>query len=240
MNDLVNANATFESTQWAMVIEARDTSSPEALTALGELCRVYWYPLYVYARGRGHTVEDAQDLTQGFFCRLLEKNYLGIADRKKGRFRWFLLTAFKRFLANQHDFRQATKRGGGKQPLSLEAVPCEADWGVHNGATPDREFDRQWALAILEQAQKRLREEYATAGKGERYCWLEDHLPGQRAGTSYTEVSAALGISEGAVKVEVHRMKKRLGELLRDEVSQTVTCEKEIDDELRYLVSAIF
>jgi DNA-directed RNA polymerase specialized sigma24 family protein len=241
MNDSVNQNAAFATTQWTVVLNARNDSSPQAEAALGALFRAYWYPLYAYARGRGHDVEDAKDLTQEFFCRVLEKNYFGIADRKRGRFRWFLLTAFKGFLANHYDHSHALKRGGGMPLLSLDAAQAERSISLeaYCEATPDIDYDRRWALTVLEQAQERLREEYMSAGKGERYKRLEEHLPGKSALTSYAEASAALGMTENALKVEVHRMKRRLGALLRAEIAHTVASEQEIDEEVRYLIAAI-
>jgi DNA-directed RNA polymerase specialized sigma24 family protein len=237
----LNRSATFATTQWTVVLEAKDIASPQAHAAIGELCRVYWFPLYAYAISRGHSMEDAQDLTQEFFYRLLNKNYLGIADRRKGRFRWFLLKAFKAFLANQSDRERAAKRGGGKPAVSLDAVLAERNTQLEPRceAAQDREFDRDWALAVLEQTQQHLRAEYVSVGKGERYKLLEQHLPGKKAMATYADAAAALGISEGAIKVEMHRMKRRFGELLRAEIAQTVASEKEVDEEIRYLIAAI-
>lgn len=241
MSASVVPNPVFATTHWTVVLNARDPASPEARAALGELCRTYWYPLYAYARGRGHAVEDAQDLTQEFFSRVLQKNYIGVADRKKGRFRWFLLTAFKGFLANEFDRGRAAKRGGGQAPVSLDAAMAEQQFALEPRVetSPDKLFDRRWALRLLEQAQERLRAEYTAAGKGERYRRMEDYLPGDRTGRTYAQTGVALGMSESAVKVEVHRMKKRFADLLRDEIARTVASEREIDDELRHLMEAL-
>ncbi len=234
-------NAAFTTTHWSLIVAAQGRVSPEAQKALSTLCQTYWYPLYAYARSRGRNVEDAQDLTQGFFERLLEKDYLGIADRKKGRFRWFLLTAFKGFLANEYDKSMAAKRGGGKPAISLDVIVAEQQFDLEpkSSLSPDKLFDRRWALTLLQTVQTRLKNEFQSAGKLERFEKLESYLPGERTSTSYAEAGVALGVSENAVKVEVYRMKKRFGELLRNEIAHTVASESEVEEEIRFLKQAI-
>lgn len=234
-------NATFATTHWTVVLRARNPASSEAVRALEELCRTYWYPLYAYARSKGHEVEDAKDLTQEFFARLLEKNYLGVADRRKGQFRWFLLTAFKHFLANEYDRARAAKRGGGSAPIPLDTVMAENLYQgeLRTEASPDQVYDRSWALTLLETVRNQLRDEYDKQGKAKRFTVLEAYLPGETAWQSYAEVGAGLGLSEGAIKVEVHRMKQRFSELLRSEIGRTVAHETEIDGEVRYLIEVL-
>lgn len=241
MNNAAVKNPVFSTTRWTVVLRAKDQASPAALAALEQLCGVYWYPLYAYARGKGHDVEDAQDLTQGFFARLLEKNYLNVADQKKGKFRWFLLTAFKCFLANEYDRHQAEKRGGGQRPISLDVVQAEKQFQLEPRveASSDKVFDRRWAMTVLSIAQNQLRTIYADQGKGERFEKFEAYLPGESPRQSYAETGAALGISESAVKMEVQRMRKRFGELLKEEIAHTVASEAEIEEEIRYLIEVV-
>lgn len=241
MRDSMEHNATFATTHWTAVLQAGNPCSSDAVRALEELCRTYWYPLYAYARSKGHEVEDAKDLTQEFFARLLEKNYLGVADRRKGQFRWFLLTAFKHFLANEYDRAHAAKRGGGSAPIPLDTALAENLYQteLRTEASPDQVYDRSWALTLLEKVRNQLRDEHACQGKGRRFSVLEAYLPGETASQSYAEAGAELGISGGAIKVEVHRMKQRFSELLRSEIGRTVAHETEIDGEVRYLVEVL-
>jgi RNA polymerase sigma-70 factor (ECF subfamily) len=189
----------------------------------------------------GHDPETAQDLTQEFFARLLEKNYLSTADRRRGKFRSFLLTAFKCFLANEWDRATAKKRGGGRDPVWLDALTAEERYAVEPADTlsADQLFDRRWALDLLARVQRRLAEEFNAAGKSARFQALEQFLPGAQPVESQLAVGARLGLNENAVKQEVHRMKKRYVEFLREEVSQTVAHPDEVDEELRYLVDVV-
>lgn len=234
----MHRDATFHTTHWSIILRAGDRHSPERMAALEHLCGLYWYPLYAYARGQGRPVEDARDLTQDFFARLLEKNYLGLADQRKGKFRWFLLTAYKCFLANEYDRSRAAKRGGGWGRLSFDTEAAERQLGMElrRECHPERIFDRRWALIVLKHARNRLRSDYAAQGKINRFNALEPCLSGEGISKSYTEVGLELDMSEGAVKVEIHRMKRRFGEVLRTEISQTVGSEAEIDEEVRYLI----
>jgi DNA-directed RNA polymerase specialized sigma24 family protein len=231
----------FKTTRWTLVLRAKGQALPEALAALGQLCRVYWYPLYAYARSKGHGADDAQDLTQEFFARVVEKNYLDIADQKKGKFRWFLLTAFKCFLANEYDRQTAEKRGGGRVPISLDVGQAEKRFQLEPvvQAPSDKVFDRRWAMTVLRTAQDQLRAVYTAEDKLERFDKLDGHLPGKTPPKSYADTGAELGISEAAVKMEVRRMRKRFGELLKAEIAHTVASEAEIEEEIRYLIEVV-
>jgi DNA-directed RNA polymerase specialized sigma24 family protein len=231
----------FATTHWSAVLEAGRTESPRARQALEELCRTYWYPLYAHARRIGHDTHTAEDLTQGFFTRLLEKNYLSIADRRRGKFRWFLLTAFKCYLANEWDHSRAQKRGGGQTPIALDAFSAEERLALDTAdtQTADVLFDRRWAMTLLEAARAALKSEYANRGKAERFEWLEGCLPGESRDHTYAQIGARLKMTEAAVKVEVSRMKRRYAELLREAVGRTVANPAEIEEELRHLINVL-
>jgi DNA-directed RNA polymerase specialized sigma24 family protein len=231
----------FATTRWSLVLNAARPDLPESDHALAELCRLYWYPLYAHVRRFGHDPHTAQDLTQEFFARLLEKNYLSTADRKRGKFRWFLLTAFKCFLANEWDRVCAQKRGGGNQPVWLDALTAEERYRFEpvDTLTADQLYDRRWALDLLARVQQGLSREYASADKAERFQLLEQFLPGAQPLDSYAAVGTRLGLNENAIKQEVHRMKKRYVALLRGEVAQTVAHPDEVDEELRHLIDVV-
>jgi RNA polymerase sigma factor (sigma-70 family) len=231
----------FATTHWSVVLTAQDRDSTRAEAALAWLCRTYWYPLYAYVRRQGHSPEDAQDLTQEFFARLLAKNYLGDVDRGKGRFRSFLLAALKHFLANEWDRAQAAKRGGGQRPISLDDTDAEARYRAEPADTlsADKIFERRWALTLLEKVLERLRHEYALAGKAELYEELKECLTGCKASARYAELGTRLGLSEGAVKVAVHRLRQRYRALLRQEIAQTVSSPAEIEDEIRHIIAVL-
>jgi RNA polymerase sigma factor (sigma-70 family) len=231
----------FASTRWSLVAAAGQRDSPESEAALAHLCGLYWYPLYAYARRRLPRAEDAQDLTQEFFALLLEKDYLRQADQRRGRFRAFLLTAFQRFLAKEHERANAQKRGGGRQPLALDFPEGERRYQHEPGHTVTAEalYERGWALTLLQQALARLREEQTAAGKGRLFECLKETLTGDDVPRPYADVAAELGLSAEAVKVTVHRLRRRYGELLRAEIAQTVTTAEEIEDELRDLLAAV-
>lgn len=234
-------NPLFATTHWSVVLEAGRPGSPDADRALAELCRVYWYPLYAYVRRFGHSPEASKDLTQEFFARLLEKNYIGTADRKRGKFRWFLLTAFKCFLANEHDRSTALKRGGGQEVVRLDALEAEERYALEpvDSHTADQLFDLRWAMDVLDRVGRAVAAEYAEAGKSERYRALEQYLPGGEAHDDYATTAARLGMTEGAVKQEVHRLKKRYGLRLREEIAKTVASPEEVDDEIRVLIDVV-
>ena len=231
----------FASTRWSLVAAAGQRDLPESEAALASLCGLYWYPLYAYARRRLPTVEDAQDLTQEFFLRLQEREYLRQADRQRGRFRSFLLTAFKHFLAKEQERANAQKRGGGRKPLPLDfqSGECRFQREPSHQATAEDLYERSWALALLQQALARLREEQAAAGKERLFECLKGTLTGEDAPRPYAEFAAELGMSAEAVKVTVHRLRRRYGELLRTEIAQTVGSPEEVEDELRTLFAAL-
>ena len=241
MDNAVIKDPVFKTTRWTLLLRAKGPASPEALAALEQLSRLYWYPLYAYARSKGHRVDDAQDLTQEFFARVLEKNYFDIADQKKGKFRWFLLTAFKCFLANEYDRQRAEKRGGGHSPISLDLTLAEEQFQQEPRveAPSEKLFDRCWAMTVLKTAQDRLRAAYSQTDKMARFEKLQAYLPGESSSKPYAETATELGISEPAVKMEVQRMRKRFGELLKDEIAHTVVDESELEEEIRYLIEVV-
>ena len=228
----------FHTTHWSMVLHARGDSAG-AQAALAKLCAAYWYPLYAFVRRQGLGEHDAQDLTQEFFARLLQKGWLGDVERERGRFRSFLLAAMKHFLANEWDRSRAKKRGGGVATLALDAMSAETRYR-HEPAdtqTAEKLFDRRWAMTLLDQVLARLRAEMLAAGKLADFDALKFCLSGEK--TAYAEVARTLDMSEGAVKVAVHRMRERYRALLRAEVAETVAGPEEIEDELRALLAAV-
>jgi RNA polymerase sigma factor (sigma-70 family) len=233
--------AAFVTTHWSVVLAAGRSDTPRARNALSKLCQTYWHPLYAYARARGHGREDAQDLTQEFFARLLEKNWIGSAEREKGRFRSFLLTVMKRFLADEWDKARAEKRGGGVPLLSLEFDTAETRLSHEpaDGVTPEHSFERRWALTLLEEVLKQLREENEREGNAELFAVLTPCLVGERTSLPYAELAKKLALSESAVKSAVHRLRQRYRKLLREEIAQTVATPGEVDDELRHLLSVL-
>ncbi len=234
--------AQFGATRWTLVRDAAGGTLPEkAQTALAELCRIYWYPLYAYVRRSGHERHDAEDLTQEFFARLLAKNALATVDRSKGKFRSFLLASIKHFLANEWDRKQTLKRGGGFTFVPLDIATAESRHPLEpaHELTPEKIFDRQWALALLDQVLARLSEEYAAEGKADLFASLKEFLVGQAAPRATAQLAETLGVSEGSIKVAIHRLRKRYRQLLRAEIAQTVSCAEEVDEEIRGLF-AIF
>ena len=229
----------FQTTQWSLVVEAGAASTAVSREALGQLCESYWHPLYCYARGRGYSADDARDLTQGFFTTLIEKGYVRAADPQRGRFRSFLLTAFKHFLANQYDRERALKRGGGSTFVALDADEAEQRFRgePHDERTPERVYERQWALALLDVAIGRLREEYVASEQEARFDGLKEFLTGDAA--PYSLAAERLGMTEGAVKVAVHRLRKRLREHVRAEIARLVAEPRDVDDEIRVLITAL-
>ena len=231
----------FASTQWSLVIAAGRQSSPAAKDALALLCKAYWAPLYAYVRRRGYSVADAQDLTQEFFTRLIEKNYLKSATPDRGRFRSFLLGSMKHFLINEWDRSNAKKRGGGAPHMSFEFADAETALiqDAFRKLTPEELFERRWALAVIDRALARLEREFVRAGKSELFNSLKAYLVDGSDGTSYAEMAILIGTSEGAVKVSAHRMRRRFRELLRAEIARTVATAEEIDDEVRHLIDVL-
>jgi RNA polymerase sigma-70 factor (ECF subfamily) len=214
---------------------------PQAAEALEKLCRTYWYPLYAYVRCKGHKAEEAQDLTQGFFAHLLAKNYLARADPAKGRFRDFLLTGLKYFLINEWDRVRGKKYGGGQIPISLDAKTAETWYGQEpaTDTTPEKIFEKCWALALLEQAAARLGEEHKAEGKARQFEQLKPYLSAEATIVDYDRVARELGTSRDAVKMAVSRLRKRYRDLVREEVAHTVASPDEVQEELRWLFKAL-
>lgn len=233
--------AQFASTRWTLVLSAGQRSSAESYDALEVLCRAYWHPLYAYVRRRGYSCEDASDLTQEFFARLLEKRILVHVDPAKGRFRSFLLASLQHFLANEWDKTRAQKRGAGQPLISIDAAAAERSCGLEpaHHLTAEKIYERRWALTLLERVLLRLRADYDRAGKGPLFEALKSALVEPGRGAAYHEIGAALGMSEGAVKVAVHRLRKRYRGLLLDEIAHTVADQAEIDEELQTLMAAL-
>jgi RNA polymerase sigma-70 factor (ECF subfamily) len=228
----------FATTHWSVVLAAREPDAPRAAAALDKLCRTYWPPLYAYIRREGYGMEDAQDLTQEFLSRLVHKEWLNHLHDQRGKFRSFLLTFLKHFLSHERDRANALKRGGGQIWISLDA--CEAEerdaLGPVDGLSADQIFDRRWARAVMDEAAGRLREEYVKRGKAELFEQLKNLQPGEHANRSYSEIGAALGLTEQAMKNAVHSFRRRYGELLRDEIAQTVDAPGEVEAEVRDLM----
>jgi len=238
---LQRTSARFTTTHWSVVLAAKNNDSSGAAEALETLCRTYWPPLYAYIRRDGYSPEDAKDLTQQFFARLLEKDHLRHLRDQRGKFRSFLLTFLKHFLTDERDRARAQKRGGGRTFISLDETSVEEHRfleAVHQ-LNPDQLFERRWAQTILDRALHRLREEYRATGKSDLFDQLKDLQPGAHGPTSYAQLGAQFGMTEAALKSAVHRLRQRHRELLREEIAQTVARPEEIDEEIRYLLSVL-
>jgi RNA polymerase sigma-70 factor (ECF subfamily) len=229
----------FPTTRWTLVIAAGDPHRKDARSALVSLCEGYWYPLYAYLRRRGYPADEAQDLTQEFFIRVLEGRYLDRADPEKGRFRSFLLTSLKFFVADEEDRQRAHKRGGGTV-VSLEFSSGEKRY-QHEPAhdeTPERIFERRWALSVLDRVMEKLRNEFVQHGRPEHFERLKVFLLGQ-SDAPYAALAREMNTSEGALKVAIHRLRKRYRELFRQEIADTVADPAEVESELRYLAAVL-
>lgn len=228
----------FTPTRWSLVVAAggEDTAAHQALSVL---CRSYWYPLYAYARRQSHGSADAEDLVQGFFARLLEKRELAAADRTRGKFRAFLLAAFKHYIANVRKAANADKRGGGRSHVSIDFDGADERFRMEpaDTETPERAFSRSWAREMLDRSLERLREDYRERGRGRLIEELEPYLGGEEP--TYARTAEALGMTEGAVRVAVHRLRRAFRELLRAEVAQTVQDPGDVDGELGQLMEAL-
>ena len=231
----------FETTRWSMVVSAGHPSSPAHRESLAALCRAYWFPLYAYLRRRGFDPHQSEDYVQAFFAWTIEKLTVGKADRERGKFRSFLLTALKNFVANEHDRAMARKRGGADKSLSLDFTDAEGRYALEpaHDLTPDKLCDRSWGLAVLDTVMTRLEAEFDTADKAALFAGLKAYLIAQRPQVSYRETARALNMSEGAVKVAVHRLRKRYRELLRAEIAETVASEDGIEQEIQDLFAAL-
>jgi len=231
----------FVTTHWSLVVSAGRNDTPHARDALEKLCRSYWFPIYAFVRRQGHGPHDAQDLTQEFFARLLEKQQLAAADPARGRFRSFLLASLKHFLANEWDKTRAQKRGGGKILIPVDVATAETSCGLEpaDQATAEKIFERRWALTLLDQVLRRLRAEYVRDGKENLFEQLKPTLTEASRTVAYVEIATRLGTTEGAVKVAVHRLRQRYREVLRAEIADTVANPGEVEDEIRNLFAAL-
>ena len=231
----------FATTHWSMVLAAGE-SGPESDSALEQLCSAYWYPLYRFVRGRGYNREQASDLTQGFFALLIERNDFEKVRKEKGRFRSYLLASIKNFISNERDKSLAKKRGGDVATFSFDAVDAEKRYSLEpeTSLTPETTFDKTWALTLLEQVQQKLKIEFDEGGKSQWYERLSGYLGGDRSDLpSYQTVAEELGVSESAIKVNVHRMRKQFRKILRQEIANTVADESDIDDELNRMFEVL-
>ena len=235
-----DAPRVFPNTRWSVVLAATQRPSPETAAALEAICRAYWYPLYAYARRCGQSAHDAQDLTQEFFCRLLEKRWLDSADREKGKLRTFLIVALKNFMSKEWRRAFAQRRGGGQSQVPFDTEFAESRFAADTSSTaPEETFDQQWALTLLDLTVKRLREEFIAASKPDDFAALKNCLLAGRGAIDYAGVAAKLGVNEGAARVAVHRLRKRFREIYREEISQTLADGADLDGELRYLATAL-
>jgi len=233
--------AAFCTTHWSVVMLAGRAEAPDARAALETLCRAYWPPVYAFVRRRGHAPHEAEDLTQGFFERMLGGSYLSAADREKGRFRTFLITMLTRFLSNEWDRTQRLKRGGGIRFVSLNEGEAEERAPIEPATerTPETEYERRWAETVLERVLQQLEQEYGAAGLAQRFDTLKVLLAELRAPLPFTDAAKQLGLSEAATKSAVHRLRARYREMLREEIAQTINAPGEVDEELRHLFAAL-
>ncbi|MCE5277622.1 MAG: sigma-70 family RNA polymerase sigma factor [Planctomycetaceae bacterium] len=218
-----------------------DASLSSRRRALEELAQAYWFPLYAFVRRSGESADSAEDFVQGFFARLLEKDFLAQVDRSKGRFRSFLLAAIGHYMSNQRAMQRAIKRGGGKKIIPLDSGDAEARYRLEpvESMTPERLFDRRWALTVLDQALARLREEYTAAGKAELYATVESFLTADREKADYSAAAGRLGWPEGTVRVAVHRLRRRYRDLLRSQIAQTVETPEQVEEEISHLLDCL-
>jgi RNA polymerase sigma-70 factor (ECF subfamily) len=236
----MGGRARFQTTSWSLVLAAASNPN-EARTALTSLCESYWNPVYVFIRCSGYDADKSQDLTQEFFARLIEKNYLKGADRTRGRFRSFLLASVKHFLSNESDRDRALKRGGGRPPVSFDAIEAER-WYMPpaaDGVTPETLFERRWAVSLVGRVIALLQQEYVEAGKQEQFASLEPFLTSDSDDQRYEQVAERMGVSAGALRMSVLRMRRRYRDLLRAEIAETVAGPEEVDEEIRFLMSRL-
>lgn len=227
----------FASTHWSVVLAAKNGDAPRASEAFEQLCRTYWPPLYAFIRREGHDEADAKDLTQEFFLKLIERDYLQHLKHQRGRFRSFMLTLLKNFLSEQRGRAAAQKRGGGKALLPLEAIGEAGPYLIESvdNLSPDQVFERRWAQTVFQTALNRLQDEYVESGRGPFFALLKDFQPREAGAPSYAEIGVKFGMTEAAVKSAVQRMRQRHREILREEIAHTVTSPGEIDEEIRHL-----
>ena len=231
----------FATTRWSLVLAAGQQTNARSAEALARLCEMYWYPVYAFIRRQGYRADEGADLTQEFFTRVLEKHYFHDADPARGRFRAFLGASIRHFLSNERDRAQALKRGGHQPPISLDVETADGTYRLdpRDDLTPEKLFDRRWALILLERVLARLRDEHLSAEKGELFDHLKGFLTGDSAGIPYGDVAKALGMTDGAVKVAVHRLRRQFRDTLMHEIAETVSDPAEIDAEIEYLLKAV-
>lgn len=231
----------FATTRWSLVLAAGAQADDRSAEALSSLCELYWYPVYAFIRRQGYGAPESADLAQEFFLRVLEKNYFHAADPSRGRFRAFLCASVRHFLSNERDRARTLKRGGSRPPISLDVETAEGRYQLepHDDVTPERLFDRRWALILLDRALTRVRHEYAAGGKGELFDHLKGFLTGDTADLPYREVAKAMSTSEGAVKVAVHRLRRHFRDALVEQIAETVSDPKDISAEIAYLMHAV-
>ncbi len=240
-SNLVPPSPVFATTHWSMVLAAGDEPSPHAQAALTRLCQTYWLPVYAFVRKRGHSPEEAQDLTQSFFANFLAKQHVLKANPDRGRFRSFLMTSVENFLRNEYDRTQAQKRGGGQVLVSLDEQDAEARY-LHEPVTeqdPARAFEQRWAATLLQTVLNRLQAEFAASDRRDLFEALQAHLWGDAEATPYPELAERFGQSRANVKIIAHRLRLRYRELLREEIAQTVALPSQIDDEIRHLMAVV-
>ena len=234
------APRVFPNTRWSVVLAAKQRSTQESAAALEAICHAYWYPLYAYVRRCGQSPHDAQDLTQGFFCLLLEKNWLDSADRAKGKLRTFLIVALKNFMSKEWRRMSAQRRGGGLAHTAFDTTFAESRYAADGQSlAPDETFDRQWALTLIDLTVSRLQAEFINEGKPEAFEALKGCLMAGRGTIDYAAVAKQLDLNEGAARVAVHRLRKRFREIYREEISQTLTKDEDVDTELQHLAAAL-
>ena len=231
----------FQTTRWSLVLAAGEIGTSESKAALSDLCEAYWFPLYGFLRRQGCDADEARDLTQGYFLALLEKNYLDDVRPDAGRFRSFLLASLKHFVSKQRDRARAQKRGGGATSVPIDLASAEERYAYEPRAdgNPETLFERQWALTVLERAMTRLGKEFEEAGKADRFLHLKSLLTGAAPQIPYRRIAEQLGTTEATVKVTVHRSRRRLGQLIRTEIAETVSTPADVDDEVRYLLRVL-
>ncbi len=237
----VYGSPAFVTTRWSVVLAAGASGSPDTQRALAILCETYWHPLYSFARKRGYSVEDAKDLTQGFFARFLEKNDVQDANQNRGRFRNFLLTSFKHFASNERDRWNAQKRGGQIELLNLDVVLAEGKFSAEfaQAKTPEQAYEKQWALTLLDETISSLSREYEAAGKSVYFDHLQMYLPGVISTRTYRETAELLATEEASIRVAVHRLRGRYGKLFRQRIADTLENTDDIEEEIRYLLGVL-
>jgi RNA polymerase sigma-70 factor (ECF subfamily) len=239
--DFPTAAMGFHTTHWTVVLTASAEAGPAAQEALANLCSTYWFPLYAFIRRQGASPHEAEDLTQEFFYRFLERKPLKNVQPEAGKFRSFLLVCLKNFLANERERAQAQRRGGGQPAISLDAAAAETRYSLEpaDRLTPDALFERRWAIAVLARTMDVLQQEYSKAEQRRQFEELQGFLPGGENSVSRTDLAAKRGVSVGAIDVAVHRLRQRFGVVLREQVARTVSTEAEIEEEIRYLISVL-